>query len=172
MSKASFFRYLKLTRCSQPAHLRELYRAIVQRGARRIVEIGVGDGSRAQAMMSLSLRAEADKPAKYTGIDLFEARDSENPLSLKQAHTLLRNDNFEVRLVPGDTAAALKRSANELRGTDMIVVSADVDPQSLDAVRHLLPRMLHKDSQVWIELEKSFKVLGPADLRGPLQRAA
>ena len=166
MSGTNFFGYLRLTRFSKPAHVRPLYRAIVQSNARRIVELGLGNGTRAQHLVTLAQRSESDKPLRYTGIDLFESRANDASFSLKRAHSLLHSTDYEVRLVPGEAAAALSRCANELRGTDIVVISSEVSEAELDAAWHLLPRMLHKDSQVWIERQAArFDVLGPAELR-------
>ena len=166
MSGLSLFGYLRLTRLSKPAHVRSLYRTIVKTGARRIVELGLGNGSRARNMIALAQRTSSDKPLRYTGIDPFESRPDSSPFSLKQAHSMLHSANHEVRLVPGEAATALARCANELRGTDLVVISSDVSEAELAAAWHLLPRMLHKDSQVWIESKaQKFDILGPADLR-------
>jgi predicted O-methyltransferase YrrM len=164
--KATFIRHFHLTRLSRPSHVQRLYRAIATTQARRIVEIGVGDGRQALNMIALALRSPSEKPLRYTGIDLFEARPDDSSFSLKQAHQMLHSRDYEVRLVPGDVATALTRCANELRGTDMIVVSSKIDARALDAAWHLLPRMLHKDSQVWIERDgRRYDVIGPAELR-------
>ncbi len=141
--------------------------------ATRLVEIGLGHGERALNLISLALRLQTDKPIRFTGIDLFEARADDRSFSLKHAHQLFHGQGYEVRLVPGDPASALARCANDLRGTDLIVVSADVAAQVM-AVAHFLNRMLHKDSQIWLEHANDYRVLGPADLRSlpPGRRAA
>ena len=128
---------------------------------------------RALNLISLALRVPTDKPIRFTGIDLFEARPNDASFSLKHAHQLLQGQGYEVRLVPGDPAAALARCANDLRGTDLIVVSADAASQVM-TVAHFLNRMLHKDSQIWVEQAGDFRVLRPADLRSlpPGRRAA
>ena len=117
-------------------------------------------------MIALAQRSAGDQPVRYAGIDQFEARPGDASFPLKHAHSLLHSQAYEVRLVPGEVASALKRCANELRGTDLVVISAEISSAALEAAWHLLPRMLHKDSQVWMERGgKRFDVLGPADLR-------
>lgn len=173
MSKASFIQYLLLTRFTGAKRNRQLYRQVCQMRATRIVEIGLGHGERALNLISLAQRFPTDKPIRFTGIDLFEARPHDPSFSLKRAHQLLHGEGYEVRLVPGDPASALARCANDLRGTDLIVVSEGSSAEVM-AVAHFLNRMLHKDSQIWLEQQGKFKVLGPADLRslGPGRRAA
>jgi hypothetical protein len=173
VSKANFLRYLQLTRLAKPTHDRRLYRSITSKNVRRIVEFGLRDGQRAANMISLALRNVSDKPLRYTGIDLFESRPGDNSFSLKDAHQLLHSHGHKVRFVPGEPAAALARCVNELRGTDLIVVSSQISSTELEAAWHFLPRMLHKDSQVWIEeSEGSFRVLTPVDLRQSVQKGA
>ena len=71
----------------------------------------------------------------YTGIDLFESHtDPRAGISLKAAHCRLAKTGVRLRLLPGDPYSALARAANTLTGTDLIVVSANVDPDSLARV--------------------------------------
>ncbi len=163
----------------EPTPERQLLKTIRGEGFRRFVEIGVGDGHRAEAMIRASLEKHEPANVKYTGIDLFEARLGDGPkFSIKQIHRRLVATEVAVRLVPGDAAAALPRCANDLRGTDLVVVRSDQDPQSLERAWHFLPRMLHQASQVWIEPPETgeFEVLTPRDisarLTGRRQRAA
>lgn len=170
MSQASITRYLYLSRLSKPIHHRALYRTIRSQRFVRVVEIGVNDGERAKSIISVALMACGEADIRYTGIDLFEASEARDAgMSLKEAHRMLHDLSTQVRLVPGDSAAALSRCANELRGTDLVVISANY----LDSIRsawHFLPRMLHKDSQVWLESPAAggrlrYEVLSPADVR-------
>jgi hypothetical protein len=172
VAAASWTRSLYLQLVSKPAHDRKLYRYVVRMRARRIVEIGIGDGQRAVRLISLGQRFHEPGEVRYTGIDLFEARPASNsPLTLKEAHRLLQRTGAEVRLIPGEPAAALARSANELRGTDLVIVSADQRADGLMAAWHFLPRMLHKDSQVWLErrvgdgTSGTYEVLSAAETR-------
>ena len=90
----------------------------------------------------------------YTGIDLFETRKpGDGPgLKLKQAFQLLRPTGARIRLIPGDPLTALSGAANLLAATDLLVVSADHDPDSLAKAWYFVPRMLHAQSRVfWAE---------------------
>lgn len=173
VTKLSFLRKFSLLRFSKPSHDRRLYRTICDQNCRRVVEIGLRDGQRAANMISLLLATESEKPLRYTGIDLFEARPDDRSFTLKQAHRMLSGDGYEMRLVPGEVGQALARCANELRGTDLIVVSSSVDEEALAAAWHFLPRMLHKDSLVWVEREgQRFDVMKPADVRNAVPTAS
>ncbi len=89
----------------------------------------------------------------YTGVDLFEARlvARRARISLKAAHRLLRTSGARIQLVPGDPFTALSRVANGLSGTDLVVISAGQDLDSLARAWYYLPRMLGATSQVLIE---------------------
>jgi predicted O-methyltransferase YrrM len=147
-------KYLYLAYFSQPAVDRVLYRTIRRHKVRRILEIGVGDGARAQRMIALALRHRPAEPVEYTGIDLFEARRNQDGagVSLKLAHRMLSQTDARIRLVPGDAFSALSRTANTLANTtDLIVISADQDAESLAKAWFYVPRMLHTQSLVYRE---------------------
>jgi hypothetical protein len=154
MSKlADRLRYFYLACLSRPAGDRPLYRAIRRNRVQRILEIGVGSGLRAQRMIDLAQRSSPGDQIHYTGIDLFEARDAAaGPgLSLKDAHRILKATPAKIRLAPGDPLSALSRIANVLVGTDLVIVSSEVDEQSLSHAWRFVPRMLHAGSQIYVQ---------------------
>ncbi|MEM8677721.1 MAG: hypothetical protein AAGF97_00070 [Planctomycetota bacterium] len=126
-----------------------LLKHIERESVTRIVQIGIGDGSRGSNLISTAAKTSRDRRISYTGIDLFEA--SEGGLGIKQAHQLLHPLGADVRLVPGNAQVALTRCANELRGTDLVVIADSESAAGIDQVWHLVHRMLHKESQVWVE---------------------
>ena len=151
MSAASRLRYLYLAYLSKPKAQRPLYRLIRRYRPRRIVEIGIGDCQRAIRMIGVAQRF-AGEPIQFTGIDMFEAAPApRRALSLKAAYRRLRLSGARIRLEPGDPQWALARAANSLTGTDLLVISADVDAESLAAAWFYVPRMLHGDSLVLVE---------------------
>ena len=85
----------------------------------------------------------------YTGIDPFESRQSESPsLSMKDAYKLLRQQGVKVKLVPGDTLAAMTMTANSLANTDLIVIDAAISHADLEKAWRYFPRMMHKKSLI------------------------
>ena len=120
--------------------------------ARKIVEIGVGDCARSRRLLCVACRYHRPDQISYTGIDLFEARPAESPgLSLKQTHQVLKPCGCRVQLIPADPYTALIRAANDLIDTDVIIVSADQDSDSLQRAWFYVPRMLHAETLVVIE---------------------
>jgi hypothetical protein len=167
---ASLLQSLYLRHFSSPRHHRALFQFIHKVNPRRILQIGIQDGRLADRVLSLLLVKKGAEPIKFTGIDLFESRPQGEPgLSLKEAHTQFRGDGVETRLLPGNPVQVLTRFANELRGTDIVLISAPLERAMREGAWHFLPRMLHKDSQVWVETDSGgklrFDVLNPADVR-------
>lgn len=152
MAAASRWKCLFWAWFSRPRGDRALYRLIRRRRPRAIVEIGLRDGRRARRMIEMAQAYAAGATVSYAGVDSFELRPAgEAPLPLKQIFRQLKCTGARLRLLPGDPFAALARSANELTGTDLIVISRDQDPQSLARAWFYIPRMLHPGSEVYIE---------------------
>jgi hypothetical protein len=152
VSVGRLFRSFYLLYFSQPASDRALYRAIRSRPVRSIVELGISLTSRTPRLLEIAAWRTASLPLRYTGIDLFEARAANQPsLSLKQAFASLQSPQIRIQLVPGDPATALRRTANSLVGTDLLLVSADQDTNSLAAAWTWMPRMLAASSLIFRE---------------------
>jgi len=154
LSGPSRLRLLYLSHFSQPAIDRPVYRAIRQRPVTKIVELGIGDCRRTLRMLEVAGIHRPPAEICYAGIDLFETRKpGDGPqLTLKRAFQLLRVTGARIRLIPGDPFTALSRVANLLGATDLLVISADQDPDSLAKAWYFVPRMLHAHSRVfWAE---------------------
>ncbi len=152
MSVGSLLRSAYLLYFSQPAGDRALYKAVKSRPVRSIVEIGIGLGGRTQRLLEVAAWRADCRPLRYCGIDLFEARPSAaSGPSLKQAHAQLRLPNVKVQLAPGDPYSALLRVANSLTGTDVLLIAADQDRESLERAWAWMPRMLTRESLVFQE---------------------
>lgn len=148
----------KLRACylAKPPQRRKLHRAIVRNQVARIVELGVGDASRAAAMLHLAACSVPRESIQYCGIDLFEANEpnanhAEPSIALKEAYRRLKSTGVSIQLVPGDPLSALGRMGNELAGTDLLVISRAVDRDSLKQAWFFVPRILHDRSVVLIE---------------------
>ncbi len=150
MSQLGTLKYTYLTRLSQPATDRILYRSIDKRPLRSILEIGVGNGVRTERLLAVAMRQEADEVLCYTGIDLFEDRPAgEDRIGLRQAYQQLRQQHVKVQLVPGDPCSALARISNYIKGVDLVVVAGDQDPDSMARAWMFLPRMIHDQTLVF-----------------------
>lgn len=146
MLAASYLKSLYLCWCAPQRADRSLYRRLLRVKPTRIVEIGLGDGSRAVAMMELAHRNRTS-PVHYCGIDLFEARERA-PLPLKLAHLRLTKTGAKIRLIPGDLNTTITRHANFLTGTDLLVLDASVSDRQLEQVSPFWPRMVHEGTVI------------------------
>ena len=162
--KSTYLRYF-----AKPVHDRRLFSLIHRHQIDSIVELGVGTGVRAVRMIELAQRHAAE--VRYAGIDLFEARpDAEQGMSLKQAYKTLRATGAKVQLVPGDPFSSLARAANSLMGTQLLLISADQDEQSLERAWFYIPRILAPQPLVLIErkgvdqAKPKYEQLTPAEI--------
>jgi len=147
---AGIFRKAYLLYLSQPAFDRPLLRAIRKQTIRSVVELGIGSLERTQRILEIASWRPESEPIRYTGIDLFDARESDRPqLALKQAFAELRPSGVKVQLVPGSPGAALKRVANSLSHTDLLLIDASHDADSLATAWTWIPRMLTPQSLVY-----------------------
>jgi hypothetical protein len=150
LSGCSLLSYLYLAYFSQPVPERQLYRHLRSTPCRSIVEIGVGQTTRTRRILDVARRYTTTEAIRYTGIDLFEARPATAPgLKLKEAHQQLHLPGVRTLLVPGDPLSALSRVANSLRETDLIIVGADQDPESLNQAWFYMPRVMHAGAKVF-----------------------
>jgi hypothetical protein len=152
VAAANWFRYARLAYLSRPKGNRQLYRLVKREQVCRFVEIGISDLSRAVSMIEIAQRFAGDKKVWYTGIDLFEARQSNSQaLSLKDSYRVLRATDANVRLVPGAPATSLAAAANAHQNTDLILLGPDVNESDLGAAWFYVPRMLNEKSVVLSE---------------------
>lgn len=113
------------------------------------MEIGLGDTTRAQRMISLALKHAAPSDLRYIGIDSFEDRTAGKPgVSLKSAYSILRPTGVKVNLIPGTAHEALARSANSLRDIELVVISPNQSAASLEGAWFFLPRTLSPTAMV------------------------
>lgn len=120
---SGFWSKIYWTHLAGPADARPIFRAILGGTRRRLLEIGVGDAERASKMVQV---AAASGPVRYLGVDLFEARGANHRpgTTLKLALGRLTTTGAEIRLAPGEPAAALARLA-ALRDNDLVVVASE-----------------------------------------------
>ena len=153
MSIFSRLRLLHLCHCSRPAADRLIYRALRRHGARKIVELGIGDARRALRMIAVAKQTCLPPDIHYVGMDPFEGRDgSTGPsISLKAVHQLLRATGVRVQLVPGNPAEGLIRLANSLGKVDLLIVPAELASAPEARAWFFVPRILHERSLVFVE---------------------
>lgn len=153
MSQSGTLKYLYLAYLSKPSTQRLLYRKIRRHKVASILELGVGDAIRSQRMLQVASRYRSIDELRFTGVDMFEARPADAPgITLKLAHKRLSPLAARVQLAPGDPSMVLTRLANGLANTDLIIIGADHDAESLEMAWSYFPRMMHEDTLVFREM--------------------
>ncbi len=111
MPPTSRWKTFYLAHLAKPAADRLVYRAILRDKIGRMVELGIGDGSRSLRMIDAAARHADRQNIHYVGIDSFEGRNpADGPgLSLIEAHRLLKLSEAKIKLIPGDPCEALAR---------------------------------------------------------------
>ena len=151
MAAAGFLKSVYLRYLSKPAGERKLLSLIKRHKLHRIVELGIGNGQRAVRMIELAQRYH-DSEIHYAGIDMFEARSEPQPgLPLKQAYKQLRATGAKVQLIPGDPFSSLARSANSLSDTQLLILAASEQGESLERAWFYVPRMLAPQAIVLVQ---------------------
>ena len=163
MKPLSSLGYLHLTMMAKPACDREIYKLIRKNRFRSFIEIGMGDGTRAENMIRISQKFGVSQNTKLTGLDEFDGRDeSQGKLSLIEMHRRLKAyGNAKTQLVPGDLKQSIAKIANSHLRTDLILISASYQQQLAAETWFYFPRMLHSGSVVLVQRENggSFETL-------------
>lgn len=167
MKPVSPIRFFHWSMLAKPASDRAIYRTIKKLRARSIVEIGLGDGVRAERIVQVAQKFGAGQTVKYTGIDLFDGRpDDQSPLKLIEMHKRLSALGVKPQLVPGDLASSIRRIANSHTRTDLMIVSAGHESADLEASWFFVPRMLCAGSFLMLQdkTEGPFKMMSRLDI--------
>ena len=153
MANTNRLRAAYLSYLSTPSSDRPIYRSICRRQACRILELGIGVGRRAVRMIEAAECFHAKHEIFYCGLDPFESRSSvDGPgVTLKMAHRLLKTTGARIQLIPGEPCQTLARTANNLSRIDVMVLSSRLDPRQLAKVWFYIPRLLHEESDVFLE---------------------
>ena len=167
MKPVSVFECFCWTTFSKPIEDRLIYKTIRKNKFRSIVEVGLGMGTRAEKMIRVAKKYSDGKDVRYTGIDCFEGRNADQPqLSLREMHKRLSTSGAKIQLVPGELDSSLIRIANSHVRTDLIIISAGQDEESLGKCWFYVPRMLHTGSRFLIQRNEgeSFEILSRAKI--------
>ena len=175
MKPISSIQLFCLCHFSKPTEDRLIYKTIRAQRCSSILEVGLGDGTRAERMLRVAQKFSVNKTLRYTGVDFFEGRENGQPkLPLRQVYKQLTSPSVKVQLVPGDLLSALSRIANSHTRTDLVLISAGQDPETLAQCWFYFPRMLHAGSQVLVQDApgQSFQVLSRLQIEKMAQQTS
>ena len=156
MKPLSTLGYYQLTMLAKPIADRAIFQLIKKNKFQSFLDIGLGTRDRCQQILRVADKF-GNKPIRYTGIDLFDARPDE-PLKLIEMHKKLKAFDAKTQLVPGPVGPSIERIANSHLRTDLIIVSAGTQRSEMDAVMSFFPRMLHANSLVLIQSKPDQKM--------------
>jgi hypothetical protein len=155
-----------LSYLSNPSSDRLIYRTIVHKRPRRILELGIAEGRRALSIIDAAARFNQRTDIQYIGLDRFEDRtETDGPgVALITAHRMLKRSGARIKLVPGDPLRSLAHAANGLGQSDLLIISPQTDSERLNRIWYYVPRLLHQQSLVLLEQQlsggqKSIKVM-------------
>ena len=133
---------------------RRLAKMIKRTNASSVLEIGVGDGSRAVAVTETLSGDRSEKEILYAAIDLFEMGGGGNT-TLKDFHQTLRGSAAKAKVFPGEVEPNLPRVAHTIGPVDLILISAEAPEFShplLAKVTHETTVVLAQHNDSWHEV--------------------
>jgi hypothetical protein len=169
---------LYLRHFSKPKHERIIHRWLHKQPVSQIVELGIGGMQRSTRVINSVRLRRPDAEILYAGIDRFESRPADHVrLKLKDTYQTLAAAGAKVRLIPGDPEKVLSSYSNVLTQTDLLIVSAEVDAESLARAWFYVPRMLKRTARVFVEVcqsdgRRSFQLLSYDDVSARAEAAA
>ncbi len=119
-----------------------------------VLEVGVGDGSQAIAVME-TLSRQSDS-IRYYAVDEFEMAGGVN---LKQFHQTLRNHNLHPQLFPGPVDRGLTKIAHTIGSVDLILVANASAIDNNPAVTGMLARISHEGTGVLVSRNDTWSLM-------------
>lgn len=133
-----------------PEAERPLHAVLTGRPVRRILEIGLGDGSRADRLTSVWTNNSSALALEYLVIDPFESADDSAGLLLRNFHRRMRSRAIQARLLPGQPLPVLRQEANRIGHVDLVILSEEAMAE-FDALGFWLARLVHPATAVMAE---------------------
>jgi hypothetical protein len=152
MAKLSWIQRTYWKSLSKPVQFRPLFQFLLDHPVGSILEVGIGNGSRIEQILSMFSLRDGCSQLRYAGVDLFESgTKADGHMTLKDAHRMLAEKNVRAHLVPGDATSALRRIVHSTQPSDLIIVDEgwqEDSPIGL-ALTEWLPKLVHDDTVVF-----------------------
>lgn len=142
---------------------------------RRILEIGIDDGQRAECLIRFASLVIPPSELFYFGLDWFEERtENQRPgLEYMQAFQQLRLLGVAARLQPGDPGSDFLSVANSLtaKKVDWVMISEEILPKTMRKLWPLFPRIIDDNTRFFIEKGAHYRLVPPAEVNRIAQKA-
>lgn len=123
-----------------------LCKLVAASGAQTVLEVGVGDGSRAIAVVQ-TLAKQGITP-RYCGIDEFELSGAS--LGLKDFHRNLRAAGIRAQIFPESVDRGLVKFLHTIGRADLVLLSRPGEWVEEPRIGHLLRRVSHPGSTILV----------------------
>jgi hypothetical protein len=125
--------------------------------AATVLEISVGDGSRAIAILQT---LGDSQQVRYVAIDQFEMSGGE--VTLKDFHKTMRSEGIRPHVFPEPINRGLLRVANTIGPVDLVIIATGTDQWQTPETLSLLARVTHGETVVLFQDEESWERFEPA----------
>lgn len=127
--------------------------------AETVLEISVGDGSRAIDVVQ-ALAGDSANPVRYIAVDQFEMAGGET--TLMQFHQSMRSADVRVQVYPETLGGGLTRVAHTIGPVDLVLFSRPQSEWDSPEVRGLLTKVCKPSTVVLVCEGDVWQALGPA----------
>jgi hypothetical protein len=125
----------------------EICKLVVDALPTYVLEIGIGDGLRADAVMQSLLAVSGDKLLRYAAIDQFEMVSG--PIKLKDFHLRMRAIDVRPQVFPDPVAQGLLRFSSTVGFADVIIASIPDEQFNSNEIQSLIARITRPSSVVF-----------------------
>ena len=147
---------------------KSLQKLLKNRPAVSVLELGVGDGSRAPVILESLQSLSPDAEIRYVAVDEFEMADG--PIKMKDFHQRLRSLNVHPQIFPEPVARGMIRVAHTVGAVDLVLIGIDQNHWQGTDCQSLLAKVTHTESTIlmlvdgqWAAAEKVSSVIPATD---------
>ncbi len=122
----------------------EICRLVVEAAPTSVLEIGVGDGLRSDAVMQSLLAVSGGRTLRYAAIDQFEMVGG--PITLKDFHLRMRAIDVRPQVFPEPVAQGLSRFSRTVGFADVVIASITDEALNSEEIKSLIARITRPTS--------------------------
>ena len=124
-----------------------LAKMLAAKPVRSVLEVGVGDGSRASTVLDLLQKKNPGQKLRYCAIDQFEMGDG--PLTMRDFNSLLRGQGISPQIFPHETQQGLLRVLHTVGLVDAIILGEDSEKCCQTETIDVLRRVCHNETRLF-----------------------